>query len=177
MSAYRFSLAISVLVLGVPPLASAEKLITVSKERAYGEPTEQTAVVYVVRPAFIGKAVKSWAFVDQEPLGANKGKHYTFGLVEPGEHLFWAKAENTSALEFDIEAGKTYYLKHKIKMGGMKARVKLMQIDESEGKAAIEKCKYTQLTPAGEERAREIIEEKYEVALKKARGSDADEEP
>ena len=177
MSVHRFFPAIIMLVLIVPSSAGAEELITVSKERVYGELTEETAVIYVVRPAFVGKAVKSWAFVDQKPMGANKGKHYTFGLVDTGRHLFWAKAENISALEIDIEAGKTYYLKQKIKVGAMKARVKIMEIDEADGKAAIEKCKYTQLTPAGEQRAREIIEEKYEVALKKVGNNEADEEP
>jgi len=29
-----------------------------------------------------------WAFVDQQPIGANKGKHYTYARVAPGKHLF-----------------------------------------------------------------------------------------
>jgi len=169
---YRLFLAITCLSLIAPGLVLADELMIVQEERVYAEPTEDTAVVYVVRPASLGKAVKSWTFVGQEPIGANKGKHYTFATVEPGKHLFWARAENTSAIELDIEAGKTYYLKQKVKMGGIKARVKLLEIDETEGRAALEKCKYTQLTASGQERAREIIDNKYETALGKAKGSD-----
>ena len=149
-------------------LISAQELITVSKEKVQPEPSDQAAVVYFVRPAFMGKAVKIWAFVDETVAGANKGKHYTFATVPAGKHLFWGKAENVSGLELEVEAGKTYYLKQKVKMGGMKARVKLMQIDAAEGEKALEKCKYTTLTPAGEERGAEIVAEKYEVALEKA---------
>lgn len=175
MKLYRLVLTVGSVYLSVPGLVLAEELMTVQKERVYGEPTEHTAIVYVVRPAsFQGKVIKSWAFVDQEPIGVNKGKHYTFASVEPGKHVFWARAENTSALELDIEAGKTYYLKQKVKTGALKARIKLIQIDETEGQVAVEKCKYTQLTEAGRARALEIVEGKYETALKKS-GSGDDE--
>jgi len=39
-----------------------------------------------------------------------------------------------------VEAGKTYYLQQKIKMGFMKARNKLVAISETEGKEALGKC-------------------------------------
>ena len=149
-------------------LLSAEEMITVSKEKVLAEPSDQEAVVYFVRPAFIGKAVKIWAFVDQTVVGANKGKHYTFAKVPAGRHLFWAKAENLSALQLDVEAGQTYYLKQKVKMGGLKARVKLIQVDAAEGGEALEKCKYTTLTGAGEERGAEIVAQKHGIAVEKA---------
>lgn len=149
-------------------MASAQELITVSKEKVLGEPSSQEAVVYFVRPAIMGKAVKIWAFVDQTVIGANKGKHYTFAKVPAGKHLFWAKAENLSALELDVEAGQTYYLKQKVKMGGLKARVKLMEIDTAEGNEALDKCKYTSLTDAGQQRGAEIVAEKHAVAVEKA---------
>jgi hypothetical protein len=38
-----------------------------------------------------------------------------------------------------VEAGKTYYLQQKVKMGFMKARNQLVAIDEAEGKKALSK--------------------------------------
>lgn len=158
-------------LVGLPSLLGGE-VIEVHKDKVYAEPTADSAVVYFVRPALMGKTVKTWAFVDEEPVGANKGRHYTFAKVSPGLHLFWAKAENTSALELKVNAGETYYLKQGIRMGGMKARVKLMAVDAEEGKKAMQKCKYTELTDEGRERGMEIVANKYETALNKARDGD-----
>ena len=88
--------------------------------------------------------------------------------VPAGTHVFWSKAENTSALELEVKAGETYYLKQHVKMGGMKARVKVELISEQEGQEAIAKSKYTQLTAEGQARAAEIAAEKYQVAVEKA---------
>ncbi len=137
-------------------------------EKVTLEPPPDAAVVYVVRPAMLGKAIKAWAFVDETTIGVNKGKHYTFATVPPGRHVFWARAENVSALEMNVEAGVSYYLKQGVQMGGLKARVKLVAVSEMEGKAAIEKCKYTQLTDEGRARGAEIVAAKYETALEKA---------
>ena len=151
----------------VPAVALAAD-ITVSKEKKTGELADDHGVVYFVRPGFMGKAVKIWAFVDDIAVGANKGKQYTFATVEPGKHVFWSKAENVAAVEIEIEGGKAYYIQQKPKMGGMKTRVKLLVLDEAAGRAAIEKCKgYTTLTAEGEARAAEIIANKYETASSK----------
>lgn len=156
-----------VLFLTLNSSALAGMYTDVQKEKQYAEPTDDSAIVYVVRPAVLGKAVRIWAFVDKQSIGVNRGKQYTFARVLPGEHTFWAKAENISAIEFEVEAGKTYYLKQTVKMGAFKARVKLIQIDEVEGKEGIEKCKFTRLTPEGQERAEEIAAKKWETAVGK----------
>lgn len=151
----------------IPVLAG--DVITVDKStKVRAEPADEAATIYIVRPAFVGKAVKMWSFCDETPLGANKGKHYHFATVPPGKHVFWTKAENVSALELETEAGRTYYLQQKVKMGGMKARVKLILLSEQEGEEAIAKSAFTRLTPEGETRAAEIAAEKYQVAVEKA---------
>jgi hypothetical protein len=158
------------ITLLLPTVALADD-ITVSKEKRIGELTDDHAVVYFVRPGFLGKAVKIWAFVDDKAVGANKGKQYTFANVEPGKHVFWSKAENVAAVEMNVEGGKAYYIQQKPKMGGMKARVQLFVLEEAEGKAALEKCKgYTTLTAEGETRAAEIIANKFETATQKLEG-------
>jgi hypothetical protein len=159
---------LSALLLVAAPAVLAGDLFTVQKKKVNAEASSDAALVYVVRPAFMGKAIKMWAFADETPLGVNKGKHYHFATVPAGTHVFWAKSENTSALELEVKAGETYYLKQFVKMGGMKARVKLGLISEQEGQAAIAKCKNTQLTEEGKARGAEIAAEKHQVAIEKA---------
>ncbi len=166
----------AMLCLGSSPLVAGE-LFTVEKETRMAEAKDGHATIYVVRPAMIGKAIKFWAFCDDTPLGVTKGKTYTFGHVPAGKHVFWAKAENVSALEMEVEAGKTYYLWQKARMGGMKARVKLTEATEAEGKAALKKAgKYTSLTGEGETRAKELAGEYLARAKEKAAERAAGEE-
>lgn len=158
-------------------LAGAGEIIEIHKGGQLGEPTSDQALVYFLRPSMLGKAVKTWAFVDDQVVGATKGKTCTFGHVSPGTHVFWAKAENVSAVEMEVAAGKTYYLKQAARMGGLKARVKLIPLDEGEGRETLGKCKKTTtLTAAGEERATELIGEYHERALEKAANRDAEDE-
>ena len=82
-----------------------------------GEPTEDKALVYVFRPATVGSAIRTWAFADEQFLGVSKSKAYFFALVPEGKHVFWAKAENTSGVEIEVEGGKTYYFKTAIQLG------------------------------------------------------------
>lgn len=127
------------------------------------------ASVYVVRPANMGKAIRIWAFADESVIGLTKGNTYTHVYLDPGTYIFWSRAENVSAIEYEVAAGQTYFIKHKVKMGGLKARVRTEFLSEEEGLAALKKCeKYSTLTDAGKARGAEISAEKYAVAKEKA---------
>lgn len=127
------------------------------------------ASVYVVRPAKMGSAIRMWAFADDTVLGLTKGDTYAHAYLDPGSYTFWSRAENVSAVEQTVEAGMTYYLKQSVKMGGLKARVKVEFLSEAEGLEALEKCKsFSKLTDAGTARAAEIAAEKEAVADEKA---------
>jgi hypothetical protein len=129
------------------------------------------ASVYIVRPAKLGMAIRIWAFADDTLLGLTKGQTYTHVYLDPGTYVFWARAENVSAIEYTVDAGETYYFKQKVKMGGLKARVKAEFLSEDEGLAALKKCKkYSTLTEAGKARGEEIATEKYSTAQEKAAG-------
>ena len=164
-----------------PTEASAGGFMEFTKEHPLAEERADKAIVYVVRPTSVGAAVKSFFFVDDEVVGINRGSSYFFTYVDPGKHVFWSKAENVSALEMEVEAGKTYYLWQKARMGGMKARVKLTEATEAEGQAALKKAgKYTSLTAAGEARAQEVADEflaraKEKAAKRAAEGEEADD--
>jgi hypothetical protein len=133
------------------------------------------ALIYIVRPTSAGTAIRMWAFADDSVLALTKGDTYAFAYLEPGDHLFWSRAENVSALTATVEAGKTYYLKQSVRMGGLKARVRLEIIDETEGQEMLAKCgHHSTLTDAGKARAAEIAAEKLAVAQEKAAKGDTD---
>jgi hypothetical protein len=98
------------------------------------------ALVFVVRPAFVGKLIQTKLAADGNWIGTNKGKGYFSFTLEPGEHYLCSKAENRSVLKLTVEAGKTYFVQQKIEMGLMKARNKIVQLSDEEGKKALEKC-------------------------------------
>ena len=132
-----------------------------------GEPQEGHALVYVFRPATMGYAIKTWAFADDDLLMVSKPKAYSFAQVPAGKRLFWSKSENTSAIELDVEAGQTYYLKVKIKMGFGKARAQILHIDEAEAAKYFKKCSYVEPSETGRARALEIVANRKDRALNK----------
>jgi hypothetical protein len=104
------------------------------------EPLEGKALVYVLRPATLGFAIQTKLAVDGEWVGANRSRNYFFLNLDPGEHYFCSKSENRSSLAVTLEAGKTYFLEQKIKMGFMKARNKLVLLSDSEGREKLGEC-------------------------------------
>ena len=127
------------------------------------------ASVYIVRPAKMGMAIRMWAFADDTVLGLTKGDTYAHAYLEPGEYTFWSRAENVSAVKHTVEAGKTYYFKQKVKMGGLKARVSVEFLSDAEGQETLDKCaSFSKLTDAGRARAAEIAAEKQVIADEKA---------
>jgi hypothetical protein len=75
------------------------------------------ALIYVVRPTMGGNKVQTKLAADGQFKGINRGNNYFFFTLEPGQHYFCSQAENKSTLSLKVEAGKTYYLQQKIKMG------------------------------------------------------------
>ena len=173
--AWRWVYTMVVLVVVSSPLGAGE-YVEVKDAKKLLKPTDTEAAVYVVRPSFAGKTVKCWAFADDQPLGVTKGKTYLVALVPAGAHVFWSRAENVSALELEVEAGKRYYLKQAMRIGGLKSRVKMRLLDEREGLELVKRCKLAEMTPEGRRRAAEVAVEKLDVAREKARAGDPDDD-
>ena len=132
-------------------------------------PVADKASVFVVRPAQTGMLIRMWAFADDIVLGLTKGDTYAHAYLEPGMYTFWSRAENVSAVVHTVEAGKTYYFKQAIRIGGLKARVRVEFLSDEEGAYVLGRCKYqSTLTEAGKTRAAEIAAEKREIADEKA---------
>ena len=128
-------------------------------------------MVYVFRPATVGAAIRTWAFADDQPIGVSKGRGYYYALVPPGRRVIWAKAENTSALEVELEAGETYYFKTAILMGLAKARVKMTRVDAAQADKFFGKCSFCEINDKGRRRGAEIAANRLARAETKAAGN------
>jgi len=161
----RLSVVTSILLFSaITTVQAGEFYVKHKGDKRQGTPTESEALVYVFRPATMGGGIKTWAFADDQLIGVSKSHGYYYELVPPGEHVIWAKAENTSGLDVELQPGQTYYFKTAIKMGFGKARVKLVQIDEAEAQKYLKKCSYTEPTEEGRLRAAEIAANRLDRA-------------
>ena len=87
--------------------------------------TNEKATLYIVRTSGLGAAVNFKYFIDDQYVGkCNFGKYFKLE-VDTGKHLIWAKAENRSFVEANLEAGKTYVINAVPQMGALKAGVYL----------------------------------------------------
>lgn len=105
------------------------------------QPDDGKALVYFVRPAFVGKVINMKVSEGGKQLGVTRGKTFIYTMADPGNHLYKCKAENEAEIILNTEAGKTYYVNIIPQMGFIKARCKLEQVHPSEGKQMLDKCK------------------------------------
>lgn len=116
-----------VLLLLAPPAWCS----TMHKEKRFGEPRADKALVYVVREkAFVGGGVGMFVFADEQLIAFVRNGTYGFGYVDPGSRLIWGDAP--AGLELTLIAGETYYL-------AARATSPIILLSETEGKASIEK--------------------------------------
>ena len=92
---------------------------------------EDKAVVYFTRANGLGALINFTYFDGEQAIGRFNGPKYMRYECEPGQHLFWARSENKSFVEADLEAGKSYVIDVIPRMGGLKAAVLLVPVDKS----------------------------------------------
>jgi hypothetical protein len=164
------TLGITAMELAVSPTwakTDKENLVEFKKEQVEGEASPDKALIYVMRPANVGFAIKSWFFADDEVLGVNKGNSYFFAHVNPGKHVFWSKSENVDALEMEVKGGEIYYFQQHVQMGWGKARTKIEVVDGEEGRRILAKCpKHSLMTETGRARGQELAAKYREATLK-----------
>lgn len=115
------------------------KTSTDKKQHPLSEAPPDKALIYVLRPTMMGNKVQTKLAVDGQWVGINRGNNYFFFTLAPGEHYFCSQAENKSVFAMTVEAGKTYYLQQKIRMGFMKASNRLELISKEEGEKGLAK--------------------------------------
>jgi len=95
-------------------------------------PSEGKAVVYIARTSSLGILINFSYFDKDKFIGKFHGHGYIRYECEPGEHIFWAQSENRDFVTADLEAGKIYFIEAAAKMGGLKARVRLMPVNPAQ---------------------------------------------
>jgi hypothetical protein len=105
---------------------------TLSTGNEIAPPAEGKAVVYFARTASMGILINFSYFDKDKFIGKFHGHGYIRYECEPGEHVFWAKSENSDFITADLEAGKIYFVEALPKMGGLKARVRLMPVNPAQ---------------------------------------------
>src|SRR5687768_7278818 len=86
-------------------------LITISLIAQNIEPAPpDKAVIYFTRTGSLGLAINFSYFDSTKLVGVFNGPKYIRYECEPGTHLFWARSENRSFIEGEVEAGKIYFI-------------------------------------------------------------------
>jgi len=108
-----------------------------------------TALLVIVRDAFIGSAIVFWNYLDGKFIGETKGKTYFLTHVPPGEHYVVAATENTGIAHLNFEAGKRYFLRQGIAMGLWRARTSgFYPMTAEDAQKSIRNCTYLELDPS-----------------------------
>jgi len=111
-------------------------------------PPDGKALVYILRPSGTGAIIKFKVTCDDKPVGSTNGKRFIYTFVDPGTHKFVAKAENKEEIFLTVEAGKSYFLEQKAKMGFFIARTDWERLDEAVGRKKLQSCKLSGNCPA-----------------------------
>ncbi|MDX1315030.1 MAG: hypothetical protein R3356_05960, partial [Eudoraea sp.] len=86
------------------------------------------ATVYFTRASGLGALINFTYFDGEKAIGKFNGPKYMKYECDPGKHLFWARSENKSFVEAELQAGKVYLIDVLPRMGGLKASVKLVPV-------------------------------------------------
>lgn len=92
-------------------------------------PAEGKTVIYFVRTTALGSLLNFRYFDGEKYLGKFNGRSYIRYECEPGEHIFWIKAENVDVLKANLRAGKTYIVLTNAAIGAFSASAKFRVVN------------------------------------------------
>lgn len=92
-------------------------------------PAKGKAVVYFARTSGLGTLINFNFFDKDKFIGKFHGTGYLRYECDPGEHLFWARAENRDFITAELEADKIYIVEAEPRMGIATCRVELKPVD------------------------------------------------
>ena len=118
----------------------------------FQQPSEGKSLVYFVRFSGTGAVINFKYFDGEKYLGKMNGVHYFTYECDPGNHIFWAAAENRDYVTGDLKPDATYILEVRPTMGAFKAAVRLHPVAPDNEKAL--------------KKVRKILSKKEPVTLK-----------
>lgn len=108
-------------------------------------PAAGKAIVYVVfEEAWYENVGFDVYLGDQQPasvVGHNKGGQYFYFELAPGEHRIYSKGEKWAELAVSAKAGEVIFVRQELYLGMLEPRVRLLRLDEVEGKYYVSKLK------------------------------------
>ncbi len=110
-------------------------IVQLGNAQEYKSPKEGKSLVYFVRPSGLGALINFKYFDGEQYLGKFNGSNYIIYECNPGEHLFWASAENREFVEADLRENSVYIIEARPMMGAIKARISLIPIEVDNVKA------------------------------------------
>ena len=126
--AVRIHLVIILMFVSFMTISCAGSSAYMKPSEGFLSPTEEKALVRIMRPSGMGFGVNFNVLDGERVIGNSVAKSQFDYLAAPGKHLFIATAENKVFLEADLEAGKTYYIITRIYPGVWRARVAFLAV-------------------------------------------------
>ena len=119
---------------------------TLDVEAKRFSPPPDKANIYVVRPSyFAGSAVLIQVYLDGKILGSVAPGTYLLFEVDPGANKIEViTKENQDAVTLNTEAGENYFVFAVSQWGWWTARARLIELDEEDGRKAVEESKRAQ---------------------------------
>lgn len=108
-------------------------------------PSNQNAIIYILRPSKLATAVKMKTYCDDKLIGKTGPNGYLIFEVTEGEHNIKSVAENSVFLKLNCKAGQTYYIKQSPEVGIGFARVSIHQVETAEGEEILKRTKKAKL--------------------------------
>ena len=111
------------------------------------------AMIYVVRPAYVGGLVRFNVFVDDQEdaseIGYTRARQYIYFALTPGAHKLFSKAENWAEIALTVQAGDIVFVEQQTGMGFIMARNSLARLDDITGRYHVKNLELgTLLKPA-----------------------------
>jgi hypothetical protein len=108
---------------------------------------ESNCKIYILRPSTFGASIKMQIYQDEKIIGKLGPQSYLSWEADPskGDISIISKSENKDMLTISPKAGKTYYIKQKVKMGFAFARTGLEFLEPEEAKEMLGKLKKPQM--------------------------------
>jgi len=110
-------------------------------------PPEGKGLVYIIRSKSTGGLIKFKTSINDTYIGSAKSKNFFYASLDPGFYTITSKAENTNNIDIQVEAGQTYFILQKVRIGDIKARVAMYLTDEAEGRQRLARCKLSKIRP------------------------------
>ncbi|MDY0005000.1 MAG: DUF2846 domain-containing protein [Polyangia bacterium] len=105
------------------------------------------ALLYVIRPEFMGQAVRFDVLVNGTWIGATGGFRYLFTYLRPGHYLIQSRAENVAELRLTVRAGQIYFVEQRPRMGIFMPGNDLVLMPEAVGRRKMRLCSLSGAMP------------------------------